>query len=74
MVTLDLNQKHSLDEVLEHIESGEIVQLKRGDQVVATVCGADPDIREWTKLSAEQLAKALSAEDFTNWNPPHDAR
>jgi len=59
--------------ILQRVESGETVQVLRGERVVAVLHSPD-DLNGWVALSASALAKATEGEDFSDWKPPHAAR
>ena len=74
MVSLQLDQTgENWDSILHYVESGETVRLLRGQHVVAVVHPPE-DLAGWPVMSAQQLAKALKPEDFSDWNPPHAPR
>ena len=60
-------------DILQHVEAGETVQQLRGDRLIAVVHSPD-DLEGWAAQSAEQLARTLLPEDFSDWNPPHAPR
>lgn len=61
------------DAILRKVESGETVQVLRGDRVVA-VLHAPEDLHGWITRSAATVAKVIGCEDFSDWNPPHASR
>jgi len=74
MVSLQIDQSPgSWDAILRHLERGEAVQLLRGQHVVGVVHPPE-DLAQWPAVSAQQLARVLKPEDFSDWNPPHAAR
>jgi len=59
--------------ILQRVESGETVQVLRGERVIAILHAPD-DVKDWIAHATQSLAKVTAGEDFSDWNPPHETR
>jgi hypothetical protein len=59
--------------ILRHVESGEMVQLLRGERIVA-VLHSPEDLEGWGKAATQMLTDVLKPEDFSDWSPPQGPR
>lgn len=69
MVTIDLNTEQRWDEVFQRVEAGEVVQVMRGDRLIAFVDPApaiEPEHHGIAIAAEKELPYVWPLEDFSD--------
>ena len=80
MVTIDLNTEQRWNELFQRVESGEIVQVMRGDREIALIQPSEllaedeAYLNHLAELGLKHLGELSSDDDFADWNQPNGTR